>query len=109
MYLPTARIDGVSCTPENGSDAGASTCGSSCFRNARHHTIAPIPASNRITLAIDHSTFAAVGRLSISGSCGQLLVYVTAEPGRFVAAAQDVQKKNAFNFSSRPASGTTTD
>ena len=47
-----------------------------------------MPARSRITLAIDHRTFAAVGRLSISGSCGQLFVYVTTAPGRFVADAQ---------------------
>lgn len=44
-----------------------------------------------------HTIASAVGRLPTSASCGQLLVYVMSSFGRFVDAAQDVQKKNAAN------------
>ena len=44
--------------------------------------------------------------MPISGSCGQLLVYVYAVPGRSVAHDHDVQKKNAVSGRSRDGSFT---
>jgi len=44
------------------------------------------------------TTVSPVGRLPTSGSWGQLLVYVTVSPGRFVAAAHEVQKKKAASL-----------
>ena len=41
---------------------------------------------------IVHMKMSAVGRLPTSGSYGQLLVYVTISPGRWVVAPQAVQK-----------------
>jgi hypothetical protein len=62
-------------------------------------------ASSSTTLTIDQTTLAADGRLSMSGSCGQLLVYVIARPGRSVAAAHAVQKKKAVSVRRRAGSG----
>ena len=51
-----------------------------------------------------HTTASPVGRLPTSGSCGQLLVYVTVSPGRLVDAAHEVQKKKAVICRARAAS-----
>ena len=75
-YLSVARIEGVSASWSSGLLSGAgyglfalvpldAPCTTPC---------APTPASSTITLTIDQSTMDDPGMLSISGSCGQLLV-----------------------------------
>ncbi|MCY1557507.1 hypothetical protein D9M68_943610 [compost metagenome] len=80
------------------------------LRKDQAHTRKPTPAISSTTLATDHIMFSAVGLLSISGSCGQLLVYVAPVPpptsaGRSVAAAQAVQKKKPAICARRSALG----
>jgi hypothetical protein len=94
-YLTTARCDGVATDARSGSFAGASGSGSCSRWDAWYEAINPMPASSMMMLTPVQTTVSAVGRLPTSGSCGQLLVYVTVSPGRFVDAAHDVQKKNA--------------
>jgi len=50
------------------------------------------------------TTASPVGLFATSGSYGQLLVKLTVSPGRFVAAAHAVQKKNAESCRALPAS-----
>src|SRR5512136_3314426 len=99
-YLPTARIEGVRVRPLIGSSAGGVTGSSVSPRDAIHHTTAPTPASSTVMLITVQRIFAPVGRFPTSGSCGQLLVYVTVLSGRSVVAAQLVQKKKCVRASS---------
>src|SRR6185369_3904859 len=93
-YFTVARCEGVLLELSKGSVAGAGVGGSgSCF--ACRKAIKPMPPSNRMMLTPVQTTASPVGRLPTSGSCGQLLVYVTVSPGRLVDAAQDDQKKKA--------------
>jgi hypothetical protein len=75
---------------------GSSACaeGRSCA--AKYQTIPPMPANRRTKLMTLQTTVLPVGVLPTRGSCGQLLVYVTAWPGRFVVAAQAVHQKKAL-------------
>src|SRR5437762_6373351 len=98
-YLRIAFIDGVATAPSKGSAFGGSAS-SSCARPPWNHSIAAIPASSRMMLTIDHIAALPVIVLPTSGSCGQLLVYErSVSPGRSVAAAHEVQKKNAASAS----------
>ena len=54
--------------------AGGSSGGSVSSLARSRQTSAPMPASKRTMLTSDQTTFAPLGRLSISGSCGQLFV-----------------------------------
>jgi hypothetical protein len=65
-----------------------------------------MPAMRNRTLKADHKYVLAGGRLPISGSPGQLLVYVIAAPGRFVIAAHAVHQKNPVSAWRCAASGT---
>ncbi len=104
-YLRVAFIDGVATTLRNGS-AGSGLASSSCLPLPCSHSIAAMPASSRMMLTIDHMAASLVMVLPTSGSCGQLLVYDTSvSPGRSVAAAHDVQKKNAASASRSAWSG----
>src|SRR5688572_29585264 len=83
-YFSVARIDGVSLSERSGLLLGTSWCSSGRPRStAMNHASTPIPASSSTTLTIDHITTGDDGVLPISGSCGQLLLYVTSDPGRF--------------------------
>src|SRR5947208_9468537 len=94
-YLRVAFIDGVATALISGSDAGvAGGAVSACA--PWNHTIPAMPAISSTIEAIDHIALPAVSVLPTSGSCGQLLVYERPDsPGRSVAAAHEVQKKNA--------------
>src|SRR5215203_4144971 len=78
-------------------------CGSG-LREAYQEAMKPMPPSSRMMLTPVHTTASPVGRLPTRSSCGQLLVYVTVEPGRFVDAAHDDQKKKAASCRARPGS-----
>src|SRR5215831_4811660 len=105
-YFNVARWDGVACQRISGSCAGGPGSGSVFFLAAYHHTITEIPASSMMMLTPVQRTVSPVARLPINGSCGQLCVYVTVSPGRFVEAHQADQKMNADSASRRDASGT---
>src|SRR5437868_2562927 len=100
-YFSVARCDAVAVHEPSGSVAGSSAGASSAFCDAYHHTMAQMPASSMMMLTPVHSTLSPVGRLPISGSNGQLCVYDTWSPTRFVAADHDVQKINAANWRMR--------
>src|SRR5688500_9901684 len=98
-------MDGVSFRESRGLAAGTSWCSSSRPRStAMNHASTPIPASSSTPLTPDHSTTGDDGALPIEGSFGQLLLYVTSDPGRFVAHAHDAQKKNACSGFTRASS-----
>src|SRR3990167_4693228 len=82
-YLMVAICEGVGVLPINGSSVGSSGGGSSLRPAAYQNAIPPMPASSITIDSPVHTSASEVGRLSISGSCGQLLVYVMALPGRF--------------------------
>src|SRR3974390_2167874 len=86
-YLIVARCEGVGFAPRNGSRAGKGPCTASFSRAAFHHTRPPMPAISEMTLIMLHRIAPDVGLLATRGSCGQLLVYVTSEPGRSVVVA----------------------
>ena len=71
-YFPVARMDGVGLRP-SGSLVGTTTW-SSLRVLACQKTRAATPKISSITLAIDQTTLAEVGTLSIRGSCGQFEV-----------------------------------
>src|SRR5690606_41116115 len=93
-YFIVACCDGVASRPRSGSSLGTSpvACSRGCVAN--HQARAPIPARSARTLTPVQTTLSPVGTLSMSGSCGQLLVYVIVSFGRFVDAAHADQKKN---------------
>src|SRR6185436_6857562 len=94
-YLRVAFIEGVALAPSSGSALGTSA-GSSCASPLCSQSIAAMPASSRMMLAIDHIAAEVVIVLPTSGSWGQLLVYERpVSPGRSVVAAQADQKKKA--------------
>src|SRR5215831_8369250 len=94
-YFKVARWDGVAFHRARGSSAGNAGSSSVFFLAAYHQTIAEMPARSMMMLTPVHNTVSPVARLLISGSCGQLCVYVTVSPGRFVEAHQEDQKINA--------------
>ncbi len=63
-----------------------------------------MPASKTTKLITDQTTIEPDGRLSISASEGQLLVYVISPPGRSVAQAHEVQKKKSLSCCIRSGS-----
>ena len=69
-YLPVAFIDGVGFMEPRGSLVGTTTC-SSLRVLACQKTRPATPMISSSTLAIDQTTLAEVGTLSIRGSCGQ--------------------------------------
>src|SRR3954451_8310491 len=81
-YLMVARCEGVGVAPRNGSRAGNGPWMPGFSREEFHHTSAPTPAISATTLIMLHRIAPGVALLATSGSCGQLLVYVTLEPGR---------------------------
>src|SRR5688572_14397866 len=87
-YLIVARCDGVATAPSRGSRSGTASGAGSCLRAAYHHAMPPTAARSRITLTPVHTSASGVTVLPTSGSCGQLLVYVTVSSGRSVVAAQ---------------------
>src|SRR6185437_3737271 len=97
-YLIVARCDGVGVAPRNGSFAGYAPPMSSFSRDAFHHTSAPTPAISPTMLMMLHSTAPEVGLFPTSGSWGQLLVYETSNPGRFVLVAHALHQKNSASF-----------
>src|SRR5215470_5919574 len=105
-YFNVARWDGVACQRINGSCAGSPGSCSVFFLAAYHHTIADIPASSMMMLTPVQRTVSPVARLPINSSCGQLWVYVTVSPGRFVEAHQADQKMKAERAVRRAGSGT---
>lgn len=105
-YLRVAFIEGVACAPSSGSAWGGAAS-SSCLPAPCSHSMAAMPASSRMTDTIDHIAAEVVMVLPTSGSCGQLLVYDRpGSPGRSVAAAQALQKKNAVSAARSSAAGT---
>src|SRR5688500_5052639 len=95
-YFSVAFIDGVIFKFTSGFLSGIVCSSSPLWRStAMYHASTATPAISSTTLTIDHSMTCDDGRLSISDSDGQLLLYVTSEFGRFVAHAHDAQKKNA--------------
>src|SRR5215468_6363064 len=100
-YLIVASCDGDGDMPSSGSACGTASGGSSSRRLACQNAIAPMPPRSTMMLTPVHTSASEVGLLSISGSCGQLLVYVTLSSGRFVAAAHAEQKKNADSWRAR--------
>src|SRR6476661_1119674 len=93
-YLRVAFIDGVAATPSSGSAWGGTASGS-CLPAPCSHSMAAMPASSRMMLAIDHMAAEVVMVLPTSGSGGQLLVYERPlSPGRSVTVDQALQKKN---------------
>src|SRR5690606_29381800 len=74
-YLATARIDGVTRSPADGSLAGIAWPRSSlsCLIG-RCQLLRPMPAIRNSTLKADQTHSGAAGRLPTSGSLGQLLV-----------------------------------
>src|SRR6516164_5477980 len=87
-YLMVARCEGVGFAPRNGSRAGKGPCTTSFSRAEFHHTSPPMPAISEITLIMLHRIAPDVGLFATSGSCGQLFVYDTSDPGRSVVVAQ---------------------
>ncbi len=65
-----------------------------------------MPAIKNNTLNADQRNVVAGGRLPISGSPGQLFVYVMSSLGRFVPAAHAVHQKNAVSARRCSAAGT---
>src|SRR5215471_83913 len=93
-YFSVARCDGVARQRMSGSSAGIGGGSSLFFFDAYHHTIVEIPANSMMMLTPVQRTVSPVARLPISGSCGQLCVYVTVSFGRFVAALHEDQNTN---------------
>jgi len=74
-YFSVARMEGVGCSPSNGSFSGRSWgCSSLPFSAALYHASAPMPASSNTKLTTDHRTLEPVGVLATSGSGGQFWV-----------------------------------
>src|SRR3569832_221405 len=105
-YLTVASCDFVGFAPSIGSVGGSASTGSSCFRASCQNPSAPMPASSIRMLTPVHTIESDVGRFAISGSCGQLLVYVIVAPGRSVPAAHADQKKYAARARARTGSVT---